>query len=162
MKFFAPLTLVLLLLCAATSTVLADKTASKADIMKAIETFQKDPSSKEGFAAAAVIINFAKTSPVIRISVTHETTPWLTDKNASDADTRNILLNAYIAGNVKAQLKLGHPLDDVYAGWEQVLDTYAQLLRINSAAKIEEVDELKKKDADGALQAYADSLGTKQ
>ena len=142
-------------------TTPADPAVTKTQVLTAIDTFQKDPASKEGFAAAATIINFTKTSSAVRVSVTQETAPWLTDKNASDADTRNILLTAYIAGNIKSQLKLGHPSDDVYAGWEQVLDTYAQLLHINSAAKIEEIEDLKKKDADGALQAYADSIGAK-
>jgi hypothetical protein len=139
----------------------ADTAVTKAQALKAIDEFQKDPSSKDGFAAAATFTAFAKTSSVVHISLSQDVAPWTRDKDASDADTRTILLNAYIAGNIAAQLKSGHPGDDVYSGWEQVLNTYAQLLHINSAAKIEEVEELKKKEADGALQAYAAEVSKK-
>jgi hypothetical protein len=155
MKLILALFLGLLLFVSSSHAVIAAPAVTKAQVLKAIDEFQKDPSSKEGFAAGAIIIQFVKTSPSVHVSVTRDTAPWLTDKNASDADTRNILLTAFVAGNISPQLKSGHPGDDVYAGWEQVLNTYAQLLRINSAAKIEEVEDLKKKEADGTLLNYA-------
>ena len=140
----------------------ADTPITKAQVLKAINTFQTDPVGKEGFAASAVIMTFARSSAAVHVSVTRDTTPWLTNKDASDADTRNILLTAYVAGNLAAQLKSGHASDDVYAGWEQLLNTYAQLLHINSAAKIEEVEELKKKEADGTLLNYATEVEGKR
>jgi len=155
------LVLVVLLLTGAVGAGAADKAASKADVLSAIVVFQKDPSSKEGYAAAETIINFAEKSDAVRISLSKAVVPWLKDKDASDADTRNILLGAYVAGNVGAQLKSSKPVDNVYAGWEQVLVTYAQLLQINSAAKITEVEELKQKDADGTLRAYAAEIAGK-
>lgn len=139
-------------------TLAADQAVTKAQVLKAIDTFQKDPVSKEGFAASTTIVAFAQKSPLVRISLSKTVVPWMKDKGASDTDTRQILLAAYIAGNVSAQLKSGRPTDEIYAGWEQVLNTYAQLLRINSAAKVEEVEDLKKKDADGSLSGYAEEI----
>ncbi len=136
----------------------ADKPVTKAAVLNAIAVFQKDPSSKEGFAAGATILAFAKSSGTIHLSLSKAVAPWVKGPDESDADTREILLNAYLVGNVQSQLKSGHPQDDVYAGWEQVLNTYAQLLRINSAAKIAEVEVLKKKEADGELQSYANEV----
>lgn len=134
------------------------KPVSKDEAMKAITLFQTDPVSKEGLAAIRVFMSFADHSDKVRVSVSQATVPWLKDKDASDADTRDILLGAYVAGNLESQLKSGKSADDVYAGWEQVLTTYAQLLHINSAAKITEVEVLKKKDADGELHDYALSV----
>jgi hypothetical protein len=162
MKFLPVALLGLLLLLSGHGAYAADTAVTKADALKAIDTFQKDPSSKDGFAAAAVFMAFAQKSSVVHISLNRDVAPWLKDKDASDADTRTILLNAYVAGNLAAQLRSGHPGDDVYAGWEQVLNTYAQLLHINSAAKIEEVEDLKNKDADGTLRDYAAEMAAKK
>ena len=155
MRYFSLVLIALTLLVFGNGLASADPTVSKVQVLSAIDAFQKDPASKDGFAAAATIMSFAKTSPLVHISLSKSVAPWLTDKDASDADTRTILLSAYVAGNVDAQLKSGKPVDDVYSGWEQVLTTYAQLLHINSAAKIQEVEELREKDEHGELRAYA-------
>jgi len=138
------------------------KPISKATVLSAISTFQKDPSSKEGFAAGATIMAFTKSSSTVRVALSKAVVPWLKGPDESDADTRDILLSAYVAGNVESQLKSGHAQDDIYAGWEQVLTTYAQLLHINSAAKISEVDDLKKRETDGTLRDYANEVAAGQ
>jgi hypothetical protein len=153
MKFLSAYVFFILLFLAGVRIACADQAVSKADALKAIRTFQMEPTSPEGFTAASTIMAFAAKSPLIHISMA--VAPWIKDKDASDFDTRNILLAAYVAGNVEAQLKSGRPVDDVYAGWEQVFTTYAQLIHINSAAKIEEVEDLRQKDEHGELQAYA-------
>ena len=162
MKFF-PATFLGLLLFLSLSTIApaADQPITKAAALKAISTFQKEPTSKEGFAAASTFMAFAAKSPTVHISISKAVVPWKKDNDASDADTRKILLAAYVAGNLESQLKSGRADDDVYAGWEQVLTTYAQLLHINSAAKIEEVDELREKDEHGELRAYAAEMSRK-
>ena len=150
----------LLLVLTLTGAVAAgpEKAVTKDEALKAITVFQTDPVSKEGFAATAVFMSYAMHSDKIHISLSHSVVPWLKDKDASDEDTRKLLLGAYVAGNLESQLKSGKAVDDVYSGWEQVLTTYAQLLRINSAAKIAEVDELKRKDANGVLRDYANEV----
>jgi len=143
------------------ATFAADAGVTKAQALKAIDVFQKDPTSKEGFAAASTFMTFASKSPSVHISISKAVVPWKKDKDASDADTRKILLAAYVAGNLESQLKSGHAVDDVYAGWEQVLMTYTQLLHINSAAKVSEVDDLRVKDEHGELRAYASEMAKK-
>jgi hypothetical protein len=134
----------------------AEKAAvTKEAALKAIQTFIQDPASKEGFAASDVFMAYAKSSKQVHISISKAVIPWMKGKDAEDYDTRKILYAAYIAGNLEVQLKSGAPKDDVYAGWSQVLSTYAQLLHINSAAKISEVEDLKKKEVAGTLREYA-------
>jgi len=162
MKFLSAFFLGLLLLVSGhDSTFAADADITKAQALKAIDVFQKDPTSKDGFAAASTFMAFAAKSPTVHISISKAVVPWKKDKDASDADTRKILLAAYVAGNLESQLKGGHAVDDVYAGWEQVLTTYTQLLHINSAAKISEVDDLRVKDEHGELRAYAAEMAKK-
>ncbi len=155
MKFFSALILGIFLFAISNQNAGAEPVVSKADVLKAIKTFQMEPTSPDGFAAATTIMAFAAKSSAVHISISKAVIPWIKDKDATDSDTRHILLAAYVAGNVEAQLKSGHPADDVYSGWEQVFTTYAQLIHINSAAKIEEVDELREKDEHGELRAYA-------
>jgi opacity protein-like surface antigen len=140
-----------------------DKAAvSRDQVLKAISDFQSDPSSRQGAAAGEMIINFARTSSAVHITLSHAVVPWMKKgDDVSDADTRNMLLQAYVAGNIGAQLKSGKAQDDVYEGWEQVLETYTELLAINPAAKISEVEDLKKKEAAGKLQSYAAEVGGK-
>jgi len=150
------------LMAAGTGLAQADKTVSKDAALKAIEVFQKDASNAEGVAAASTIMAFVRTSDTVRVSLSKAVVPWLKGgSEAPDADTRGMLLTAYVAGNIHSQLISGKPGDDVYAGWQQVLATYAQLLEINPAAKVQEVDDLKKKNADGKLRAYADQVQRK-
>ena len=149
------------LLGAAAANADAGKTVSRDEVLKAISVFQADPSSREGSDASETILAFARTSDAVHISLSHAVVPWVKKGDSPDADTRGMLLAAYVAGNVGSQLKSGKVHDDVYAGWQQVLATYAQLLAINPAAKISEVEGLKDKAADGKLQAYADEVGGK-
>ena len=136
-------------------TAQADKMVSKDAVLKAIEVFQKDASSAEGVAAASTIMSFAKTNASVHLSLSKAVVPWLKAQDAPDADTRGMLLTAYVAGNVRSQLASGKASDDIYAGWQQVLATYAQLLQINPAAKLSEVEELKSKEMAGTLRAYS-------
>ena len=139
----------------------ADKAVSRDEVQKAISVFQEDPSSHQGSDAAETILAFARSSDLVHISLSHSVVPWMKKADAPDADTRTMLLAAYVAGNVTSQLKSGKAHDDVYAGWEQVLMTYTQLLAINPAAKISEVEELKNKEKEGKLEAYAGQVGEK-
>jgi hypothetical protein len=139
----------------------ADKTVSRDEVLKAISVFQADPSSQQGSDASETILAFARTSDAVHISLSHAVVPWVKKEDSPDADTRNMLLAAYVAGNVSSQLKSGKAHDDVYAGWQQMLATYDQLLAINPVAKISEVENLKDKEADGKLQTYANEVSGK-
>jgi hypothetical protein len=151
----------LLLVTAGAARADADKTVSRDDVLKAIKVFEIDPASRQGSDASETIFAFAKTSHAVQVSLSHAVAPWMKHGDAPDADTRGMLLTAYVAGNVEAQLQSGKAHDDIYAGWQQVLATYAKLLAINPAAKISEVEDLKDKEAAGKLRDYAAEVGGK-
>jgi hypothetical protein len=157
----AALLLGLLIMLAGTGAARADKHVSKADALAAIGVFSKDPSSKEGFAAGATLLAYTKSSDSVHVYLSKDALPWLKDKNADDSDTRDMLVTAYLAGNVRSQILKGNSYDDPYSGWQQVFLTYAQLKAINPTVKFSEVDDLKEKDKDGTLRAYADKIAAK-
>lgn len=144
-----------LLILLGLQTAQADKAVSRDAVRKAIELFQQDPSSVGGLSAASSIMAFAKSSDAVHISISKAVAPWLKSQDAPDADTRSILLAAYVAGNVRSQLDSGKAQDDVYAGWQQVIATYDQLRQINPTVKMPEIDDLKAKEKAGTLRAYA-------
>lgn len=146
------------LLLAGKGDALAAKTVSRDTALSAIDTFQKDPSSKEGIAAMKTFMAFAKSSDAVKIYLSKDLVPWLKGQDAEDADTRSLLLAAYVAGNIKSQLNKGISADDPYAGWIQVIQTYDQLHMINPTVKLPEIDKLKEKEKNGSLHAYADEM----
>jgi len=162
MKSRALLLLLGVLLLANVEAAPADGAVSREAALKAIDVFQKDPSSAEGFAAASTIMGFAEKSSTVRIALSKAVIPWIKGQDAPDADTRNMLMSAYVAGDLAAQLKSGKAEDDVYAGWKQVLATYAQLHAINPTVKLPEIDALKDKEAAGTLKAYATGVQAQQ
>jgi hypothetical protein len=161
MKILPVALLLGLLTLAGTGAAWADKHVSKADALEAIAVFSKDPSSKEGFAAGATILAYAKSSDSVHVYLSKDALPWLKDQNADDADTRDMLVTAYLAGNLRSQITKGNSYDDPYAGWQQVFLTYAQLKAINPTVKFSEVDDLKEKDKNGSLRLYAQEIAAK-
>ena len=139
-----------------------DGPISREKALQAIETFQKTPASSEGMTAASTLMSFAEKSTAVRIALSKTVVPWVKSQEAPDADTRTMLMSAYVAGDLAAQLKSGRPEDDVYAGWKQVLATYAQLHAINPTVKIAEIDALKDKETAGTLKAYAAEVQARQ
>ncbi len=137
------------------------ESVSKDAVLAAIVIFEKDPSSKEGFAAASTIMSFAKKNGAVHLSLSKAVVPWFKGGDASDADTRSMLLTAYVSGNIRSQLQSGKAEDDIYAGWQQVFLTYDQLHQINPTVKLPEIDALKDKEKAGTLRAFAATLQSK-
>jgi hypothetical protein len=155
MKRLLPLLLLAALLAGAERGHAEDKAVSKESALKAIEVFEGDPSSPEGRTASATLMAFAQKSDAVKIYLSRDVVPWTKDRDAADADTRDMLLVAYVAGNIHSQLTTGKAEDDPYSGWQQVFNTYEQLQMINPTVKVKEVEDLKKREKDGTLRAYA-------
>jgi len=140
----------------------AAQAVSREAALQAIEVFQKDPAGTDGLTAATTIMAFVQKSDEVHLSLSKAVVPWLKSKDAPDADTRSLLLTAYVAGNARAQLQSGKAEDDVYAGWQQVLSTYAQLQHINPTVKLPEIDDLKAKEKGGTLHSCATTILAQQ
>jgi len=140
----------------------AAPTVSREAALQAIEVFRKDPAGSAGLAAGTTIMSFAQKSNEVHVSLSKAVAPWYKTREAPDADTRIMLLTAYVAGNARAQLQSGKAEDDVYAGWQQVLATYDQLRQINPTVKLPEIEDLKAKERGGTLRSYAATVLAQQ
>ena len=114
---------------------------SKEDARRAIAIFRRDPFSTQGEMTQPIILTFAKDSPDVEVSVSDKRLAWFGNKAVSQ-ETSRVLLVAYVAGNVQAQLDSGKAKDNPVAAAEQVIATYRQLQRANPKLKVREVEEL--------------------
>ena len=113
---------------------------TKAAVLKAIATFRREPASERGRESAEVILRFANDSPDVLVTLSPQALPW-TEETPPPREGR-VLLAAFVAGNVRAQLARGAAKDDSLAGVEQVIETYRQLQRANPRLKIPSVEHL--------------------
>lgn len=132
---------------------------SKADVTKAIAVLEKSFLGAEAPAAAQTVLQFAENSKDVAIQLSPKTTPWLFGEakgnNADNETYGRMLMVAYLAGNIKAQLAAGKPVDTPLAGWQFALKSYQVIKQNNSKVSIPELETLKKQQAKGELPKLA-------
>ena len=143
---------------------------SKADVLAAIERFEKNTMDAEAMGKdVATIIYFVEKSPDVLVTLGKMTTPWAfsvlekpadgVEKPAAGVEPNVVLLvitASYYAGNIQTQLKSGKPVDDPYSGWLFAIRTY-RLLQSGWKDKVDfpYLDQLDKLEARGWLKEYA-------
>ena len=66
----------------------------------------------------------------------------------------SLLLAAFVAGNVRAQLRAEKAEDDTYSGWIFAIDAYKRL-RIQDPFRSPSIENLRKMEEAGTLQQHA-------
>src|ERR1051325_5530483 len=122
------LTLALMLapLQPSTSPSDADKVPDKQTVTKAIEQFLQDPKMGED---AKTIKKFAEMSDDCMVAIDEHVLTWA--NHQPTYKETEVLLTAFVAGNVQSQLKSGKAEDDSYAGLLAALKTYDKLREAN-------------------------------
>ena len=100
-----------------------------------------------------IILRFARESPDVVIVASPKFLPWIESSKVQD-DAKEVLLIAYVAGDVQAQLDKKHIKDDPTAGIEQVIATYRLLQKTEPQLKITEVEKLIDLERQGKLAKY--------
>ena len=70
-------------------------------VLKAISRFKSDPLAAKADGILAIIVNFADKSPNVYVEIDVGYLPWIKQKRIKNSD---ILLAAFIAGNIRSQL----------------------------------------------------------
>ncbi len=140
-----------MMLAPATAPSTGPATASKADVLAAIDRFMANPTNGDD---AKLIVKFASDSDTVMVEVDHSVLTWL--QRESPYEVSPVLTAAFFAGNVKSQLQRGKTEDDAYAGVMAVLDVYKKLCAANKVLYIAEVEELAAIEKRGELKAYLD------
>ncbi len=113
----------------------------KDTVRMAITIFRRTPTNQQGNMVRPIILRYAQESPDVRIEVSSRVMPWFGNSKEYD-DAMPVLLTAYVAGDVEAQLIKRKPLDDPLAGTEQVIATYRQMQRTEPHLRIMELEKL--------------------
>src|SRR3990172_12924897 len=106
--------------------------------LRAIKIFEDDPLSEQAKEAISTVIRFAETSDVVTITIASKYIPWIDD--GKEYKNSHILLGAYIAGNLKAQLERRIKRNQPYDGILQVISAYKQLSKANAIEKIDAIE----------------------
>lgn len=106
---------------------------------KAISIIENDPLGEAGEAAVAAIIQFSFESEEVLIQIDEEITSLLA--LSTENKHGKLLLAAFIAGNVKAQLETGVCEDRREAGIAQLIATYNYLKSNANMEPIEALEE---------------------
>jgi hypothetical protein len=140
-------------LCTAAAS---DRVITKEIALKAIVIFRDDPLSKEGRAAAALIVTFIDKNHDVVVELNKKAFPVF-DAPGVSQDERALLLAAFAAGNADSQLLRGVRKDDSYAGDLQLIQTYRQLQRNNVKLKIPSIEKMAQMEQRGELKRYLNS-----
>lgn len=153
------LPIVLLAIAAAVYPPRAWAEVSRKEVLDAIALLERDATGEAAADAAATIMQFGEESEAVLINVADETMPWLKEEaSPADGPARAMLTAAYVAGNIKAQLRRRLAEDDPYAGWRFVIDVYRQLKQKEPALSISAAEYLLKQEREGTLEKSANAL----
>lgn len=148
------------LVVAAPASFAAEVTRKQA--LEAVAVLERDATSDEAADAAAQIMQFGEESDAVLILVGEETMPWLGEDTTPMEDAaRAMLTAAYVAGNIKVQLRRRLAEDDPLAGWRFVIQVYRQMKAKNPELTIPAAEYLIRQERDGTLEKSANALRKK-
>lgn len=149
------LTAAVLLLCASCGLA---ATPTKHEVLRAISVMEKSVSSPEAADAAKLIVVYAQVSDDVMVDIGPEQLPWVNETWGLGRDRegacQSMLMAAFVAGNVKSQIKNDKAEDDTYSGWIFVIDTYHRLREKNSF-RSPSIEALARMQAEGKLLQHA-------
>jgi hypothetical protein len=148
-------TAVALLICATCGLA---ATPSKEDALQAISVLEKNLMSPQAAVAARTIVVYAQLSDDVMVDVGPEQLPWISEDWGLDKDREtalhSILVAAFVAGNVKPQIKNDKAEDDTYSGWIFTIETYRRL-RARENFRSPSIEALSKMQSEGKLLGHA-------
>lgn len=129
-----------------------DLMASEARVLKHIETLLRNPSSQAARDAGAAVIEFAGKSPNYHVELEVGYMPWVKDRDLPAGS--QMLLAAFIAGNVREQIRRKTSQPEPYAGVLAALEVYEKLQRADPSFRIAKADKFLAMERQGALRAH--------
>jgi hypothetical protein len=140
-------------------------TPSKQDALQAISVLEKNLLSPQAVDAAKTVVVYAQLSDDVMVDIGPEQLPWIAEDWGLDKDREaalhSILVAAFVAGNVKPQIKNEKAEDDTYSGWIFTIETYRRL-RAKESFRSPSIEALSKMQADGKLLDHAKEVHIEQ
>ena len=132
---------------------------SKDEVLRAVDDLRADVFDVAGSKALATVVRYAEESDAVSIMISPDTVPWMNEGSPNDPEeiVRQVLLGAYYAGEIKAQLDRSRSGDDPYSGWRMVFTIYRQVQK-KRQFKLESVEALIALDREGRLAKHAEDV----
>jgi len=108
----------------------------KETVMNAISSFDSNPGNMDGEIAGSVIISFAEASTNVTVNIDAGFLPWMHREPV--VRRGELLLVAFVAGNIRPQLKSGIDQDQPVDGILFMCRVYTALRKENLIAEIPE------------------------
>lgn len=133
-------------------------TPTKHEALVAIEVLEKNVTGPEAKEAARTVMTYAQDSDDVMVNIGQNEVPWVGEKwgleSEQELSFQSVLLAAFVAGNVRSQIKNDRAEDDTYSGWIFAIKTYARL-RAKAPFRSASLDQLTQMQAEGTLLRHA-------
>ncbi len=133
-------------------------TPTKEEALQAISVLERNVTSPQAATAAKTIVVYAQLSDDVMVDVGPEQLPWISEDWGLDKEResalQSILVAAFVAGNVKPQIKNEKAEDDTYSGWLFTIETYRRL-RAKENFLSPSIEGLSKMQSEGKLLEHA-------
>jgi hypothetical protein len=133
-------------------------TPSKQQALDAISVLEKNLTGPQATQAAKTVVVYAQLSDDVMVDIGPEQLPWATEEWGLDKDRElslhSLLVAAFVAGDVKTQLKNEKAEDDTYSGWLFALAAYHRL-KASEDFRSPSLEALSKMQAEGKLRQHA-------
>ena len=137
-----------------TNLASAKAAVSETSVRQAIATFLRMPASPSSKRSMSTIVTFASESDDVSVTVSQKAVPWYGDKEVQHGE---VLLCAFISGNILSQLDTGVNRDDSYSGLVKVFRVYRYLQKRRKGYSVPAVDRLLQVHKDGKLMKHLSS-----
>jgi hypothetical protein len=131
---------------------------SRHEVLVAISVLERNVTGQDAVEAAKTIVVYAQDSDDVVVDIGPGQLPWVSEEwgldKARELECQSMLLAAFVAGNIKSQIKNSRAADDTYSGWVFAIDAYNRL-RAKGAFKSPSIEELSRMEADGTLLRHA-------
>lgn len=148
--------------CAASAFAAAP---TRGEALSAIALLDKTVTGPEAAAAAKTVVTYAQVSEDVMVNLGPDEIPWVEEKWGLDKERelacQSMLLAAFVAGNVRSQIKNDRAEDDTYSGWVFAIGTYNRL-RSKGAFRSASIEALSKMEAEGTLLAHAREIQSRE
>ncbi len=133
-------------------------TPTKQDALEAISVMEKTVVGPAATEAAKTIVVYAQLSDDVMVNIGPDQLPWVEEKwhlaKGRAQACQALLMAAFVAGNIKSQLKNDRAEDDTYSGWIFAIETYRRLKAAENFVS-PSIEALAKLQAEGKLLQHA-------
>ncbi len=137
---------------------------SKQDVLLAISVLEKNITAPEAADAAKTVVIYAQQSDDVMVDIGQDQLPWIGERwgldRAREQSNQSLLLAAFVAGNIRSQIKNDRAEDDTYSGWVFAIDAYKRL-RSKAPFHSPAIETLQKMEDEGTLLQHAKDVQTR-